>query len=251
MRTSALIRASALACALAVVLPAAAKAHPITFADITIASGTIGQTSFTNALITISAFADTSNIAPIVGGDGFSLDNASASITIGSLGTFTFVTGTRFFQNFGLPGFSRASTSGFDLINGPAGEPAFSSWAMLTSIGPITGFGGVLQWSAGGPLPAVVTSGGTLVLSDGAADITFSARVSAPEPSTILLIATALLGLGRFMRRQPAKVDRQPRRDRPDLWPRPDGYRHPAELKRARRSPDDAAPAPGDLRSST
>jgi len=171
----------------------------ITFTDITTASGTIGSTSFTSALITISAVGDTSNIQSFSG--GFSINDDSASITINGLGTFPFITGTRFFVNNlnETPGFSRAT--GADLIDGPT-DPAFSSWNMLTSIGPITGdTGQILQWT----LIPVLTSGGVLVLDNAyPTDITFSAQVGAPvpEPGTLLLLATGLLGVGRFVKRK-------------------------------------------------
>jgi hypothetical protein len=182
MKTSRLT--SVLACLLGTVLGVAANASPIVFTYITIASGTIGSTSFTNALITISAVADTSNIVPVPSPRGLSLDNSLASITIGSLGTFTFTTGTRFIVNHenggGVVDFSRSSLTGTDLIEGPVNS-AFSSWDMLTSIGPITGEGTILQWSesqCGGclpPVPDVVTNGGTLVLFNASPDVTFSA----------------------------------------------------------------------------
>ena len=166
-----------LACFPGIMIAFAANASPIVFTDVTTASGTIGSTSFTNELITISAVADTSNILPF--GGGFSLDNSSASVTIGSLGTFTFITGTRFFvSQTSVPptvGFSHSSL-GIDLIEGPMNS-AFSSWNMLTSIGPITGEGAItFAWKQA----PVVTNGGTLVLDGGSGSgmVTFSAALA-------------------------------------------------------------------------
>lgn len=172
----------------------------ITFTDITTATGTIGSTSFTNDSITISAVADTSAIQS--DSQGFFVNNTSASVTIGGVGTFSFITGTRFFvNNTGQEvGFSRAGISGSDLIDGPI-NPAFSSWNMLTSIGPFTGGGGILQWE----LSPVLTSGGTLVLVN-------SAPVA--EPSTFLLFGIGLLGLGWFAR---GKLDRKCASQMPSL----------------------------------
>jgi hypothetical protein len=171
----------------------------ITYTDITTASGTIGSTSFTSAPITISAVGDTANRQSI--SQGFFIDNSSASVTIGGLGTFLFTTGTRFFVNnlSSTPGFSRAGSLGADLIDGPSNS-AFSSWDMLTSIGPITGVGGILQWT----LSPVLTSGGTLVLDNASAGITFSAQVSSttPEPGTVGLLGTGIIAAAGFVRRK-------------------------------------------------
>jgi hypothetical protein len=171
----------------------------ITFTDVTTASGTIGLTSFTSDPITISAVGDTSSIQSFTG--GFSIDDSSASVTIGGVGTFLLTTGTRFFvtNSLELVGFSRAGINGSDLIDGPTNSE-FSSWAMLTSIGPITGAGEIFEWT----LSPVITSGGTLVLDDASPDVTFSAQVGSvtPEPSTFLLFGPALLGIGRFVKRK-------------------------------------------------
>jgi hypothetical protein len=168
----------------------------ITFTDITTASGTIGSTAFKDDLITISAVGNTSSIQSFSG--GISLNVSSASITIAGVGTFQFTTPTRFFDNTNSQtvGFSRAGIFGGDLINGPT-NPAFSSWAMKTSIGPITGSGVILQWT----ISPVLTSGGTLVLFNANPGVTFSADVSTvPEPGTLLLLATGLLCIGRFVK---------------------------------------------------
>jgi hypothetical protein len=182
----------------------------ITFTDITAASGTIGSTSFTNDPITISAVGNTSSVQPIDHGvAGFFIDNSSASIAIDGLGTFLFTTGTKFFVNNSshLVGFSRSGVNGADLIDGPTNS-AFSSWSMLGSIGPVTGGGVILQWNnvqcpSCGPLPPVVTSGGTLVLDNASPDVTFSAHV-VPEPGTFLFLTTGLLGVGLSVKRKVA-----------------------------------------------
>ena len=113
-------------------------AGPITFTDLTTASGTIGSTPFTDAAITITGIGDTSNIQSFSG--GFFINDNSASIMITGVGTFDFITATRFFvNNLGeIVGFSRAGSTGLDLIDGPSNS-AFSSWGMLTSIRAIYG----------------------------------------------------------------------------------------------------------------
>jgi hypothetical protein len=183
----------------------------ITFTDITTANGTIGSTSFTSAPITISGFGDTSSIQPIDHA-GYFIDDSSASIAIGGVGTFEFATGTRFFVNNTADsvGFARSGVDGADLIDGP-NNSGFSSWFMLTSIGPITGGGVIVQWNniqcpTCLPLTPVVTTGGTLVLDNAFPDVAFSARVgpTVPEPGTFLLLAIGLLSVGCLVRHKTA-----------------------------------------------
>lgn len=185
----------------------------MTLTDVTTASGTLGPTPFTNDLVTISTVGDTSDIATFTG--GYSLNDSSASITIAGLGTFQFITATRDFVNDSIQevGFSLPGNPGYDLIGAPINS-AFSSWDMLTSIGPITGEGlmGIAQWG----FQPVLTTGGVLVLDDDqSANITFSAQVApldplytgsqAPESGTLLLLAAGLFGLGGMAKQKTAR----------------------------------------------
>jgi len=112
-------------------------------------------------------------------GSGWSIDHTTASITIDGVGTFQFVTGTRSYvsNSHESVGFSRALDPGpgWDLFQGPS-DPAFQSWEMDTSIGPITGTGELLQW---GPYwNSVHTTGGVLVFDDGMCSATFTAEIT-------------------------------------------------------------------------
>jgi hypothetical protein len=90
-------------------------------------------------------------------------------------------------------GFSRAGPTGSDLLDGPT-TAVFGSWDMLSSIGPISGPGILIQWN----WPAVLTSGGTLYFYDndlGNMSTTFTATIT-PEPSSLALLGlAAVLGL--------------------------------------------------------
>jgi len=172
-------------------------ANSISFTDSGVGSGTIGSTVFSDAAFTIYAVGDTDNIVKIPGGSGFNLDLSRATILIAGVGKFTLFTPTSFFVNFSLVGFGHAGLHGSDLVNGPL-DPQFATWNMRTSIGPITGQGGILQWSLH---PLIETSGGTLIFNDGATPLTFKAVV--PEPPSMFLVVSGLAGIwGLWLRRE-------------------------------------------------
>src|SRR5438874_948883 len=137
------------------------KADLITYRYQGIGSGSIGGTSFTDTAFTITARGDTS--ARLTIPQGFSIQNITASITIGSSGTFNFITATRFFINNTSigpnPGVGFSIATGPDIFDfGP--EPVLATWDMTTSIGPISAANGyTLSPSNYGILD---TSGGVL-----------------------------------------------------------------------------------------
>lgn len=164
--------------------------------DSAIGSGVIGTATFTNAAFTITAVGDTTNRLPLVAAEGFWIDHTSwAFISIAGTGVFRFRTPTRTFVNNtrSLPGFSHGL--GPDLVQGPFSAPGFDAWDMLTSIGPVTGRGRILQWEI---LP-VLTSGGTLLLNEEITNVTFQAVVVpepvVPEPASWFLSLISLLTL--------------------------------------------------------
>ena len=133
-------------------------------------------TNVTNAAFTITDVGNTSNIVTFV--DGFSLDDMTASILIAGVGDFTFITATRTFVNnvVGEVGFSRSTTTGSDLYDGPV-NAAFNTWQLNTALGPFSGSATLLQW--GSPYPPVLTSGGTLFFANGSTMATFQAILGA------------------------------------------------------------------------
>lgn len=184
---------------LAAALQLSALAAPITFTSTGTGTGSIGATNFTDANFVITAIGDTTARQDL-GGGVFVIFHTSAQIDISGVGVFDFITGTRTFVNQGAPivGFSRAS--GLDLLNGP-NNAAFSSWDMLTSIGPINGTANLLQWGSS----PVDTSGGVLSFSDGSSATSFTATVGevpgVPEPSTWTLLLGGMVLAGAIRRR--------------------------------------------------
>ena len=68
------------------------QAAPITYTLTTTASGTLGASTFTNATVTVTLSGDTSGITAGTGSfSGALLNPGSASVTIGGLGTATFI----------------------------------------------------------------------------------------------------------------------------------------------------------------
>ena len=174
---------------------ATAAAAPITFTHQgTAAAGAVGGVAFGSTAFTITAFGDTDNREAydvVPGAEGFFIDHGSARIELASVGEFLFTTATRTFNTRSITtaGFSRAGAIGTDLVNGPT-LPALATWDMLSSIGPLSGSGQILQWDSS----PVHTSGGQLLLEGGASPIVFTATV-VPEP-TALALAAALGAIG-------------------------------------------------------
>ena len=177
------VRLAPFAVALVMLIPAAAPAAIMTFEHVGVGAGSLAGVPFPASSFTITALGDTAARQSL--GFGYWIDHTSASIAIAGLGSYSFVTGTRtFVSNTGnIVGFSRAGGGGLDLFNGPA-DPAFGSWDELTPIGPISGQGGLLQWTN---IP-VDTSGGVLVFDNAAnVPITFTAFI--PEPAAFSLLS--------------------------------------------------------------
>jgi MYXO-CTERM domain-containing protein len=177
------------ACSVGLVSVTGAHADFITFTHTGSGSGTLNSSMFGPSNFTIVSTADTNNRESF--SSGYFINHDSVTITIDGLGTYDITDATRTFVNHNnqIVGFSRGSNSGADLFNGPS-DPAFLVWEMLTSVGPVTGTGYLMQWWDG-----INTSGGLLDFYDGSSAATFTATIPAPG-------VMALLGVAGFVGRR-------------------------------------------------
>lgn len=174
-------------------LSLAARAQSILYTVQDTASGTIGSQSFTGQNITVQFAGDISNIA---GSPGFYTNTPGVgTINIPSLGTFTFTDGTYFFDNqsVGAAGIADSSVGSIlDTFN-----TAFDSYTGNSSIGPLSG--NVFYASS----YDFNTTGGVLNFSSAGQTSTLTASTSAtPEPSSLALLGSGVLGLAGIIRRR-------------------------------------------------
>ena len=132
------------------------QAAPITYTATSIASGTLGATPFTDALVTVELTADTSGaIEPDpVATPGFFANGGTATLTIAGLGTATFNDPSGyaaiFFPNSVLPGCPCVSifeggTGIFGLM-----DASLAGYDLQSAFGPLTGTGGGLATEPNG-----------------------------------------------------------------------------------------------------
>jgi hypothetical protein len=160
----------------------------------TATSGQLGTASFTNAFVTFTVIADTSNIVSLVShpsGDiiGFAAPATSATVNVAGIGTATItspIIEAYVFQDNIQAGIG-ATTNPLENFADLGGLrlPEIATYDLTVPIGPLSGTGII-----GGTI--VQTTLGQLYIPSGDPSlVTFAATV--PEPSTLVLAASAAL----------------------------------------------------------
>jgi hypothetical protein len=179
------------------ILSLTAHASPITITETLTASGFLGS-SFSNQTVTLTGIGDTSNVTLFVPGI-YILNLSSATVQVGAGPVATFTGGIYAFDN------QSSSATGLTQVVPPLGDivdtvgvPGFATYALNSSI---TGTGSTTI----DPLDLFPTSAGNFDLTSFGSNTTFTATVSpsaTPEPSSLALLATGILGIAETARRK-------------------------------------------------
>lgn len=174
-----------------------AHADSVIYTEFASLSGTLGSTTFTDALTQFTQFSDTSSVTAI-GPATYSNTGGFAIISITGVGTAAVLS-----SNFGA---LSQSVGGQELIGFADGGTFFTfaegsgfggGYDLTTSIGPVVG-----ALFTNGSMPLSTTLGSlTLTSKTGSTFSSFSAAVT-PEPPSLVLITTGVLGLALVAKRK-------------------------------------------------
>jgi hypothetical protein len=186
-------------------------ADPITYTETSIASGSLGGTTFTDALITLTLIGDTTGVVQPLPDElpDFRYNPGTATITIAGLGTATIFNGTAIFfpvipgeiplPSFGI-GQGLVVDGHFTGILG-IGSDSLAGYDLQSSFGPFSAAGSAGATEPNGSPHFYATSSGNLMLTGGENVTLTVTTTSVPEPASLSLIGTGGLSLLALRRR--------------------------------------------------
>jgi hypothetical protein len=177
----------------------AAHAEPITFTETLTGSSYYGPSAGLTEPITITGYGDTSNVVYSSADDEYTLLLSSATVQMGSGPVETFTCSVEAFEADGfIAGFEQLSPLDVNIAAVDGFDDPFTNYALNSSI----------SVTDGTQVPASYTlfntTGGSFDFATFSTTATFSSTVppAVPEPSSLVLLATGMLGITEGMRRK-------------------------------------------------
>jgi hypothetical protein len=190
----------------------AAIGGPITFNMTTTATGTLNGTGFTDALLTVTSFADTSlvTVSGSSPGQDYELIAGSSTVSIAGFGAPVTFTDLMFWEDPNSSGdiifgdTTRGSGIGNAILGftNPVPGSGLLTYNLQSSFGPA--FGGLdFGVTAFHKFNNIPTSGGLLNVTAASGDVFVATAtpVATPEPASFLIAGSAILGSFAVQRR--------------------------------------------------
>jgi hypothetical protein len=172
-----------------------ARAVPIFYTESVTGSGTLGSSTFTNALVTMTFSGVTANVVNPSSGI-FQNQVGTGTFSVAGLGSGTFTDQIGAVVNQSSPGGGLSDFTTDRLMLWTL-DAAFTTYNLTTSFGPISDTAEI------NPVGTVfATSLGNLGFTSVSGNSTFTASTSAvPEPAGAVLVSAGLLGLAILRRK--------------------------------------------------